>query len=155
MQAIQNLINGQLVPAQSGKTLPNYDPATGTEYSTIPDSDLSDVQLAIGAAEKAFPMWAALPETKRAQHLRRIGELIQNNIEKFAHAESMDNGKPVTLAQSVDIPRAIKNFSFFADTISQFTSESYQSIEPRGMHYTLRQPLGVVGCISPWNLPLS
>jgi len=154
LKAVQNLIGGKLVPSTSGATLHNIEPATGIPYSSIPQSNAHDVEAAIEAATKAFPEWSIMPESKRAQSLRKFSNLLEANLEKFAHAESVDTGKPISLARRVDIPRAIKNFSYFADTLSQFSSESYQSQEMRSIHYTLRQPLGVVGCISPWNLPL-
>ncbi|MBL7662650.1 aldehyde dehydrogenase [bacterium] len=154
METIQNFIGGKHQNALSGKTLPNEDPSTGTVYSTVPDSDSEDVALAVEAAELAFPQWSQTPGIERAKIFRRIADILTAKHEELARAESIDNGKPVSLARSVDIPRSIKNFSFFADTISQAASEAYYSDEPRAMHWTTRSPLGVVGTISPWNLPL-
>ena len=119
----------------------------------IPDSDSDDVQLAVESAEKAFPLWSNLTAEERSGYLMKIAGLIQANLDKFAHAESMDNGKPLWLAKSVDIPRAVKNFEFFAAAITQFSSESHATGNI-ALNYTLRQPLGIVGAISPWNLPL-
>lgn len=153
MQHLQNYINGQFVPPISGQYLENYEPATGQIYSLIPDSDERDVENAFQAAEKAFEGWSNTPKEERAQKLFQIAEQLEKQQEAFALAESIDNGKPITLARSVDIPRAASNFRFFASAITQFSSESH-AMETPAINYTLRQPLGVVGCISPWNLPL-
>ncbi len=153
METILNYINGRLVGPTSRQTIPNYDPATGRTYSTIPDSDHRDIEKAYSAAEKAFSSWSRLPVQDRAKYLDNIARAIDKNLKVFAQAESRDNGKPVWLATKVDIPRAVANFRFFAQAITQFGSESF-SMPGEAINYTLRQPLGVVGCISPWNLPL-
>jgi aminomuconate-semialdehyde/2-hydroxymuconate-6-semialdehyde dehydrogenase len=150
---IQNFIYGEMLPAESGKTLPNYEPATGKVYTTLPASDASDVEKAVEAAQRAFPMWASLSGRERAYYLRKIATLIEANLDSFAQAESLDNGKPLSLAKLVDIPRSAYNFQFFADAVTQFSGESYATTQ-NTMNYVLHQPLGVVGCISPWNLPL-
>ncbi|MFN0275567.1 MAG: aldehyde dehydrogenase, partial [Chitinophagales bacterium] len=105
------------------------------------------------AAQKAFPSWSKSDATTRAKYLQKISDLIESNLEKLAQAESLDSGKPVALAKRLDIPRAASNFSFFASAIRQFSSESHTTGD-RFLDYTLRSPIGVVGCISPWNLPL-
>jgi aminomuconate-semialdehyde/2-hydroxymuconate-6-semialdehyde dehydrogenase len=143
MEKLANYINGEFVAPKNGKYLDNYEPATGTVYSLIPDSDESDVLMAIDASEKAFPLWSNLTGEQR----------IENRLEEFAAAESKDNGKPLSLAQHVDIPRAVSNFSFFASAIRHFANESHY-MEGIGFNYTTRRPIGIVGCISPWNLPL-
>lgn len=150
---IKNYINGALVPAESGEYLDNYNPSTGKVYSYIPDSDEIDVRKAVNAAEKAFPAWSKMGLEKRFRILNRIADVIEQNMEEFAKAESMDNGKPITMSRNVDIPRAQANFRFFATAILHFSSESHH-IEGEAINFTLRQPIGVVGCISPWNLPL-
>ncbi len=150
---IQNYINGQLQPPTSGKYLDNYDPSTGTVYSQIPDSDQADVQQAVEAAKAAYPAWSTCGGQERSRILVRIADLIAENLDAFAKAESQDNGKPVWLSSSVDIPRAEANFRFFATAILHFSSEAHR-MEGVAINYTLRQPIGVVGCISPWNLPL-
>jgi aminomuconate-semialdehyde/2-hydroxymuconate-6-semialdehyde dehydrogenase len=122
-------------------------------YSYIPDSDERDVRKAVEAAEKAFPEWSTCGVQKRFKILMRIADIIEQNLDAFAEAESMDSGKPVAMAASVDIPRAHENFRFFATAILHFSSESHY-MERQAVNYTLRQPLGAVGCISPWNLPL-
>jgi aminomuconate-semialdehyde/2-hydroxymuconate-6-semialdehyde dehydrogenase len=150
---ILNFIGGAHVPARSGKWLPNFEPATGQEYSRIPDSDEADVQAAVQAAQTAAPGWGRAPAQERARVLRRIAEAITASLESLALAESKDSGKPVEVARGLDIPRSALNFEFFADAITQFSSESH-AVGARLLEYTLRQPLGVVGTISPWNLPL-
>lgn len=153
MEKIQNYINGQYIVPNQGNYIDNYEPATGKVYSLIPDSDETDVQMAVDAAEKAFPIWSKMSIDERSAILIKVSEGIQNRMDEFVQAESKDNGKPVSLAAHVDIPRAISNFHFFATGILHFASEAH-SMEGEGINYTTRKPIGVVGCISPWNLPL-
>ncbi len=153
MQKIQNLINGELVSPHSGNYLENYNPATGEVYSLIPDSDEKDVDNAVKAAKAAFPLWSNMQKEKRSFILIRLSELIQQNLDKFALAESIDNGKPVWLARTVDIPRAVSNFYFYA-TAALHTHTEAHAMESMAFNYTLNTPVGVAGCISPWNLPL-
>lgn len=150
---IQNYINGQLVAPVSGSYLDNYEPATGEVYSHIPDSGSADVEQAITAAKAAFPGWSGKTRAERSEIMLRISSLITQNLDKLAQAESRDNGKPVWLATRVDIPRASDNFSFFATAILHGHSELHDQ-DGKFLNYTLRQPIGVAGCISPWNLPL-
>lgn len=150
---IQNWIHGEWVSALSKKTLDNFEPATGRVYTTLPASDASDVDKAVQSAQKAFPAWSKLSAEQRAGHLRKIAEGIEAHLEELARAESIDNGKPLSVAKSVDIPRSAMNFRFFADAITQFAGESFQT-QTDTFNYVLHQPLGVVACISPWNLPL-
>ena len=154
METIQNYINGSLKDPLSGQWLDNYCPANGSIYGKIPDSSNADVDQAYEAAKKAFPDWSGTTLEHRSRLLLKIAELIEANLQGFAEAESKDNGKPVQLAKTVDIPRAASNFRFFAHAITQFSSESHESIGLDAINFTLRQPIGVVGCISPWNLPL-
>jgi len=153
MDKLSNYINGGLLPPKSGNYINNYNPATGKVYSLIPDSDEQDVALAVEAAKAAFPAWSATPAQKRSEILVKISELIIKNLDALAQAESTDNGKPVWLAKRVDIPRAASNFHFYATAILHHASESHR-MEEGYINYTLRQPIGVAGCISPWNLPL-
>ena len=153
MEFIQNYINGELRPPQAGKYLDNYEPSTGKVYAQIPDSDETDIELAVEAAKNAFSSWSKLPIESRHDYLIKISSLIEQRMDEFAAAESKDNGKPFKLAQRVDIPRAVSNFKFYATAVMNWGSESYNMTE-KAVNYTLRQPLGVVGCISPWNLPL-
>ena len=103
---IQNFIDGQFVPPIDGKYLDNIEPATGNTYSLVPDSGFRDVELAVAAAERAFPAWSRTPAAERSRILLRIADLIERDLERFARAESIDNGKPLSLARSLDIPRA-------------------------------------------------
>ena len=154
MEAITlaNLIDGELRAAADGAYLDVFEPATGGVYARCPDSDARDVEAAVAAAERAAPAWAALPLGERARHLHRLADAIETNLDGLAREESRDSGKPVKLARSVDIPRAVANLRFFAEAITQWPGESH--VDARAINFTLRQPLGVVGCISPWNLPL-
>ncbi|MCI0698206.1 aldehyde dehydrogenase [candidate division KSB1 bacterium] len=153
MKKIKNYINGELIAPISNQYIDNYNPATGEIYSHVPDSDERDIAMAVAAAEKAFPKWSVTPVEERSQLLMRVSQLIEQNRDKLALAESIDNGKPVWLAKSVDIPRAASNFHFFATAIIHFASEAHIMADT-AINYTLRQPIGIAGCISPWNLPL-
>ncbi|WP_230471318.1 aldehyde dehydrogenase [Hymenobacter jejuensis] len=153
MLQIENFINGQFVPPASGSYFDNIEPATGQVYGRIPDSDATDVQQAVAAAEAAFPAWRALAAEKRGRLLVRIAELLERDLERLARIESIDNGKPLAAARTLDIPRAASNFAFFGTAAQHFASESHFQ-EGLALNYTVRHPLGVVGCISPWNLPL-
>ncbi len=150
---IGNFIAGILQAPVNGKYMDNINPATGEVYSQTPDSDKSDVEEAVIAAKEAFPLWSTMPVEARFKILNRIAELIDENLDALALAETNDNGKPLWLSKMVDIPRASSNFRFFATGIMHFSTDSH-SMENRAINYTLRQPIGVVGCISPWNLPL-
>lgn len=150
---ISNYIGGQLQKPLSGQYLDNVNPATGQVYSHTPNSDVKDIDEAVGAAKAAFSAWSTTPAEERFKILNKIAELIDENLDALALAETNDNGKPLWLSKKVDIPRASSNFRFFATGAMHFAAESH-SMEDRAVNYTLRQPVGVVGCISPWNLPL-
>lgn len=152
MEMIANYINGELKPPHSSNYLDGINPATAEIFAKIPLSDEEDLKSAIASAEKAFPAWSSLSPKERADYLTKISELIKDNLEELAIAESTDTGKPLQLAKTVDIPRASANMEFFAHAITQFSSESHAGKD--SINYTLRKPLGVVACISPWNLPL-
>ncbi|HIF27504.1 MAG TPA: aldehyde dehydrogenase family protein, partial [Candidatus Marinimicrobia bacterium] len=153
MEQLTNFINGKFMQPKTEEYLDVFEPATGQVYSKVPNSSSTDIDVAFQAANAAFPGWSELTVTDRSQYLHKIAELLEHQLDDFANYESRDTGKPVTLAQSVDIPRAIANFRFFGEygPTFKFNSElnSDQS-ENRVVH----APLGVVGCISPWNLPL-
>lgn len=153
MLHLKNYINGELTEPVSKTYLDNFNPSNGKVYSYIPDSDEKDVELAYSAAKKAFKDWSTTPKDKRSQYLLKIAALIEKNLDKLALAESIDNGKPVKLAKTVDIPRAAANFHFYGTAILHYASHAH-SMEDSAINYTLRQPVGVAGCISPWNLPL-
>jgi len=153
MKKILNYIGGEFIEPLSHQWLDNYNPATGEVYSLIPDSDGLDVELAVLAAQKAFPAWSALDERKRSEYLVCISRMIDDRLETLALAESMDNGKPVSLARVMDIPRASENFSFFGTAILHESALAHKTGQD-AINYTYKAPVGVVGCISPWNLPL-
>ncbi len=153
LEKIQNFIDGEFVAPIGGKYLDNIEPATGRSYSLVADSDSRDVEAAVAAAERAFPAWSRTSAAERSRILLRIAELIDRDLEKFARAESVDTGKPLALARSLDIPRASSNFRFFATAILHTENEAHVT-DGVAFNYTLRQPRGVVGLISPWNLPL-
>lgn len=153
MKTLANYIDGDLRPPVSGEYLDNYNPATGQVYSTLPASDSEDVDAAVAAAKKAFPDWAALTPDERSKYLDAIAGQIESRQEELAMAETTDTGKPLWLSAAMDIPRAAANFRFFAHAVTQFASESHL-VDGVALNYTRRGPLGVVACISPWNLPL-
>lgn len=150
---LENFIGGQFVKPLNENYIDNLNPATGEISGKIPNSNQKDVALAVEAAKAAFPVWSQTPSEKRFKILNKIAELIDENLDALALVETNDNGKPFWLSKQTDIPRASSNFRFFATALMQFSSESHAS-ENNSINYTLRQPIGVVGCISPWNLPL-
>lgn len=154
METIKNYINGSYQNPTKDQWIDNYNPSNGEVYGQIPNSSTQDVEDAFNAAKIAFPSWSKTTLEARSRILIKISELLEAHLERFAEAESKDNGKPISLAKAVDIPRAASNFRFFGNAITQFASESHESIGLNAINYTLRQPIGVVGCISPWNLPL-
>jgi len=153
MQKIQNYINGGLVKPIAGNYLDNYEPATGKVYSLIPESDEKDLELAISAAESAQIEWANMPNEQRSILLMKLADAIEAASEELAKAEAIDNGKPISFARNVDCYRSAANIRFFANAATQFSSDCHD-MGHVGVNYTLRQPVGIVACISPWNLPL-
>jgi aminomuconate-semialdehyde/2-hydroxymuconate-6-semialdehyde dehydrogenase len=153
MLRIPHFINGKDAEPASGRYLDNVEPATGAVYSQVADGDAADVQRAVEAAAAAFPAWAQTPAAERSRILLDVARRIDDNRERLALAEATDNGKPVRLARAVDIPRAAANFRFFATAILHTHTEAYRT-DQLALNYTLRQPRGVAGLISPWNLPL-
>ena len=153
MKYLHNYIDGKLIKPISETYIDNIDPSRGKVYSQIPKSQKEDIDLAVKSAKAAFPSWSNMPKEERSNLMIKIADLIESRMDDFVKAESLDNGKPETLARAVDIPRAISNFKFFATAILHYASESHH-MEGLGINYTTRKPIGVVGCISPWNLPL-
>ncbi|MEO6038530.1 MAG: aldehyde dehydrogenase, partial [Saprospiraceae bacterium] len=153
MLTLHNFIGGKYVPPQAGLYLDNYNPATGQVFSRLPDSGPEDVEAAVKAAATAFPGWSKCPPEERHAILRAVADGILARLEELAEAESLDSGKTIATARTIDIPRAALNFQFFATALLHFASESHH-LPGYALSYTLRQPIGVVGCISPWNLPL-
>jgi aminomuconate-semialdehyde/2-hydroxymuconate-6-semialdehyde dehydrogenase len=153
MEKILNYIGGELVEPAGGHWLDNVEPATGRVYSRVAASGEDDVDRAVAAAEAAFPAWSATPAQDRSRLLLAIADRIERDLAAFARAESVDTGKPLSLATEVDIPRAVSNFRFFGTAILHARSEAHP-MDYEALNYTLRRPRGVVGLISPWNLPL-
>jgi aminomuconate-semialdehyde/2-hydroxymuconate-6-semialdehyde dehydrogenase len=153
VRTLSNYIDGELVPPGSGEYLEDIEPATGSPFARVPDSDADDVARAAAAAEAAFPAWSRTPAAERSRMLLRIAELIDAGLDELARAESVDTGKPISLARALDIPRASANFRFFATAILHAQTEAHLT-DQTALNYTLRRPRGVTGLISPWNLPL-
>lgn len=153
MTDVVHYINGEWAGPSSGQFLDNVEPASGRIYSRVARGDRRDVERAVDAARRAFPAWSATTADERARLLSAIADRIQDDLEEFAHAESVDSGKPIAASRTVDIPRAIRNLRFFAGAVQHFGSESHAT-DRTAINYTLRRPRGVAGCISPWNLPL-
>jgi aminomuconate-semialdehyde/2-hydroxymuconate-6-semialdehyde dehydrogenase len=150
---LENFIDGKLIPPRSGNYMENIDPATGSLFNYVPNSNESDIETAVEAAKNAFIQWSRTSAEDRFLIMNRVAALIDANAHELALAETTDNGKPLWLSKKVDIPRASANFRFFATGIMHFAAESHM-MEDKAINYTLRQPIGIVGCISPWNLPL-
>ena len=145
-------IDGKPAEPANGQWLDVFDPATGEVAAQVANGDAGDVDAAVAAAQAAFPAWSSLPNSERARWLERLADAIEARLDEFAQVEASDGGKPLALARDIEIPRAISNLRFFAHAATQFASESHHG--EAGLNYSLRLPLGVVGCISPWNLPL-
>lgn len=152
MRLFNHIIAGTERPSHSGQRLDVHDPATGHVYAQVAGGEFADAADAIAAAQAAFPTWSTLPSSERARWIERLADAVEARLDDFAHAEAVDGGKPYALARDAEIPRAIANLRFFAHAATQFASESHHG--QSGLNYTLRQPLGVVATISPWNLPL-
>ena len=150
---LANFIGGKFCPPTGGGYFDDIEPATGEQIAEVPDSDERDVDSAVQAARKAFDSWSRTPAGERSRLLVRLADLIEQNAEELAQLESRDSGKPISLARKLDIPRAVANFRFFGSAILHFASEAHVT-DRTALNYTLRQPIGVAGLISPWNLPL-
>lgn len=152
MIEIHNYINGELSEPSDKRYLDVYNPSNGSIFSRCPNSTKADLELAVAASNSSFSSWSSLEQVERSNYLLRIAEIINRDLEKFAEGESTDNGKPYSLAKSLDIPRSIKNLVFFSKLANEIEEESYHQDDV--ISQIRRQPLGVVGTISPWNLPL-
>ncbi len=153
MEKIKNYINGELVPPLKNKYLENFSPINGLAYSLVPDSDKSDVKMAVDSARHSFSEWGCSTKEYRYDWMMKLAKAIDDHTEELVLAESFDNGKPEWLARSVDIPRCSANIRFFATAILHYDSKAYD-MDGAALNYTLKKPIGVAGCISPWNLPL-
>lgn len=154
MKKVLHFINGTYTASLDEDEIANINPSSGDVYAHITRGNAKDIDLAFTAAQAAFPKWSNTPVQERSRILNRLADLIEANLEDLAKAEAIDNGKPLSLASQIDIPRAAANFRFFAQAITQFSTEAHESKGLHTINFTLRQPHGVVGCISPWNLPL-
>ncbi len=150
---LANFIDGAFTPPASGAYFDNIAPATEEVIAQIPDSGARDVDAAVQAAKRAFPSWSRTSATERSRLLLKLADIIETNLDELAQCESEDSGKPISLAKKLDIPRAVANFRFFATAILHQSSEAHVT-DSSALNYTLRQPHGVAGLISPWNLPL-
>lgn len=153
MIRIPQFIDDAFVEPASGAYLDDVDPAVGARYALVPDGDARDIDRAVEAARSAYPAWSQTNATERSRILLAIADGIEREIDELARIECIDNGKPIALARSSDLPRAVLNFRFFATAILHARSELHAT-DTSALNYTLRRPLGVVACISPWNLPL-
>ncbi|XP_024912401.1 2-aminomuconic semialdehyde dehydrogenase isoform X3 [Cynoglossus semilaevis] len=149
---LKNFIGGKFVPGR--RHIESYDPSTGEVYCKVPDSSKEEVEAAVAAAKDAFPDWSARSSEQRAKILNKLADLIEAHLEEFAQAESRDQGKTITFARTVDIPRSVYNFRFFASSVLHHTNDCSQMDHMGCLNYTIRCPVGVAGLISPWNLPL-
>ncbi|KAJ3271536.1 Aldehyde dehydrogenase 8 member A1 [Terramyces sp. JEL0728] len=150
---LTNFIDGQFVEPVERNYLDNINPATGAVYGQIPNSTSKDVELAVKSANTAFETWSETTRSYRSSTMMKIADIIESRLEEFAVAESKDQGKPVSLARNVDIPRAIYNFRFFANSILNQT-QAHSELDGVAYSYVLKEPVGVAALISPWNLPL-
>jgi aminomuconate-semialdehyde/2-hydroxymuconate-6-semialdehyde dehydrogenase len=150
---VLNYIGGRQQPPAADAWLEVHEPATGQLCGRVADAGEADLEQAVAAAQQAQPEWRRAGAEARARWLHALADRVELRIDELARAESMDTGKPLSLARRVDIPRVVANLRFFAAAATQFASESH-AMGDAGINYTLREPHGVVACISPWNLPL-
>lgn len=149
---LENYIGGKFVPCS--KLIDSFNPSTGEVYCRVPDSGPEEVDAAVRAAKEAFPDWSAKSPAERSKVLNKLADLIEARLEEFVQAESKDQGKTITFARNVDIPRSAYNFRFFASSVLHHTNDCSQMDHMGCLNYTVRCPVGVAGLISPWNLPL-
>lgn len=149
---VHNFIGGKF--CESKKYLDSFDPSTGEVWAKVPDSSEDDVESAVKAAQDAFPGWSDTPVQERSKVMMKIADILESRLEEFAELESRDQGKPVWLSRTVDIPRAVYNFRFFATCALHDINRSSQLQAVDAFNYTIKMPVGVAGLISPWNLPM-
>ncbi|MGC1831514.1 MAG: aldehyde dehydrogenase family protein, partial [Candidatus Acidiferrales bacterium] len=152
-------INGKWVDSASGKTFPTYNPATGEVLSNIAEGDKEDIDLAVKAARAAFDMgaWSKISHSERGRMIWRLADLLEKHLEEFAQLESLDNGKPLKVARAADLPLAIDHFRYYAGWATKIEGNTIPLSfwKQNTFHaYTVREPVGVVGQIIPWNFPL-
>jgi aminomuconate-semialdehyde/2-hydroxymuconate-6-semialdehyde dehydrogenase len=153
VRTVRNYIGGALVDPAGNTWLDDIEPATGRPIGRVPASAATDVSAAVDAAQAAFPAWSETPAAERSRVMLRIADLIDQRLEELARLESIDTGKPIALARTMDIPRASVNFRYFATAILHYHTESFPT-DRVALNYVLRRPRGVAGLIAPWNLPL-
>ena len=152
MEPILNYINGEFLPSTSGRTMETVNPANGQPITTLPRSSADDVELATAAALEATPSWSATTMEERIMWLHRIADALEEEAETIAQLESTDTGKPISLARRVDAARSVSNFRFFADFGKDHTEPTF--VDHGAVNHVHRSPIGCVGLITPWNLPL-
>src|ERR1700677_621087 len=158
-QTRKMLINGKWVDAASGKTFATYNPATGEVWARVAEGDREDIDRAVKSARAAFEIgrWSQLTASERGRAIWKLADLLEENLEEFAQLESLDNGKPLKIARVADLPLAIDHFRYYAGWATKIEGNTVpMSGWKQGMFhaYTMREPVGVVGQIIPWNFPL-
>ena len=152
MLNIENYIDGTLTPSSHHDFIDVYNPSTGKVYAQCPDSSIKDLDSAIESAKSSLSLWSGLSQQERSEFIFTIADKIEAKLDEFAIAESTDNGKPISLSKSLDIPRSIKNLRFFARLA--LNKENLIFHQENVTSKVMKQPIGIVGTISPWNLPL-
>lgn len=155
-QSMKMLIGGQWVESASGKTFETIDPSTGQVLARVAEGEAEDIDRAVAAARRAFEQgaWPKLTPAKRAHLLLKLADLIERNAEELAELETLDNGKPIKYSRAADVPLTVEHFRYFAGWATKIEGETIPVSVPNMLTYTLREPLGVVGQIIPWNFPL-
>src|SRR5213083_1288926 len=148
------VIGGERVAAADGRAFESIDPATGEPIAEVPFAGPEDVDRAVQAARAAFDAWAALPAAERARLINVLADLVEANAGELAELESLDNGKPVTYARSIDIPLTVAHFRYFAGWPTKIEGELIPVSSANMLCYTRKEPVGVCGQIIPWNFPL-
>lgn len=151
-EVFNNYINGELSAPLSGEYIDVEEPARGEVYAKVASSSQEDLDIALNSASYAYPAWSRLSVSERAKYFIKIANKLEDNFEELAILEAKDTGKPIKLTRASDIPRAIANFKFFAETANDLCAPTFPM--DNGFNYSVYESIGVVGCISPWNLPL-
>lgn len=149
---LKNFINNNYFATES--YIDSFNPTNGKLIAKVPNSGKLEVDMAVEAASQAFKKWSVKSAQERSNIMFKIADLIEERLEEFALAESIDQGKPLNLSRTIEIPRAVYNFRFFASYILHAKDESTQLTQAKALNYTTKMPCGVAILISPWNLPL-
>jgi len=150
---VKNFIDGKFVEPINGKYMDNYNPASGKVYGKVPDSDKEDIDRAVKSSQRAFETWSKTSKQERSKILNKLADLIEGRMDELAEIESRDQGKPISLARTVDLPLTVGAIRYFAGLILHL-EEQAKDIEGLAVNFTQRVPMGVLGLISPWNFPL-